>query len=342
MFLNIGFSNDWWNKNHGLDFGRDTYMDPVRKMRMQDEMDKAMYGLYGKWGFLDHLAEVGTLSKPSVAVEPFGHRFLPAMFGVPVCYQRSQAPWAEVRPLSRGQIMALGPITKEEFAERPCVREVIRQCEALKGIGRPCSAQQNLGSVANTVEYLRGMDMFYDFADDPELTHTLNLRVTEMLLMAYEYFAEYDGVRPGMGIGNCSVAVLSPGVYREFFYPYDRMVMERARENGVNFYIHQDSRVDPFIPAYRAFEYLHGFDIGEDTDVRLFRENFPDITINIYIYTKTLRTLAPREIYGAVMRLADSAKPLQKAGFSAYDIDPDVPEASIDALCEAYSALSKQ
>lgn len=342
MFLNIGFSNEWWHVRYGLDFGRDTYMDPLKKVEMQDRMDDVLYERYGKWGFLDHLSSVGTLSRPSVAVEPYGHRIIPALFGAPVRYQKDQAPWACANILDREQIMALTPITREAFAQQPCVKEVIRQYETLKATGRTCSAQQNLGSCVNTISYLRGMDFFYDFVDDPELVHTLNSRITEMILMAYSYFAEYDGMIAGMGVGNCSVAMLSPNVYREFFYPYDRRIMERARELGIPFHIHQDSCVDPFIPEYRAFEHLQSFDVGDDTDVGLFRQNFPDILINVFLYTKTLRTLKPEALYDFVLKLAQKGRPYENIGFSAYDIDLDVEEDRIVALCEAYRTLSRE
>lgn len=48
MFLNLGFSNAWWNKLYSLDFSEYIYMDPLEKVRCQDFMDSVIRERFGR------------------------------------------------------------------------------------------------------------------------------------------------------------------------------------------------------------------------------------------------------------------------------------------------------
>ena len=317
-------------------------MDPLAKIHAQQMMDAVMRREFGKWGFLDQFDEVSVLSRPSVGIEPYGNRFFPALFGAEVHYKSDQAPWAHTAMLQKEQIMSTAPLTKGEFSRLPLVLEIVRQHKILRDIGFACSTQQNPGSVMNTAIYLRGDSLFLDFYDEPEMVHKLFGLITNAMLVAHEYFCDIDGEVSPMGVGNCTVTMLSPKIYAEFVRPYDMRIMERARELCVPFSIHQDSLVDAFLPAYReGFDYLHNFDVGCDSDIGLFRRLFPDININVFLYTSTLRNLSAEELYEFVLQMAYKGEPLTNIGFSVYDVDVEVPREKIDSICEAYAYLKK-
>lgn len=339
MFLNLGFSNAWWNKLYSLDFSEYIYMDPLEKVRCQDFMDSVIRERFGRFGFLDNLNETAVLSQPSVAVEPYGHRFIPAMFGSPVRYCYNQAPWAETFMLDKDYIMTLEPLTKEQFTAHPLVREIVRQCNILKVRGRKCSAQQNLGSVMNTAIYLRGMELFLDFEDNPEMVHKLFSLITSMMLTSYDYFCGIDGKQSSLGVGNCTVTMLSPQIYEQFVRPYDIAVMDHAKSHGIPFMVHQDSNVDPFVKSYKSFYYLNSFDIGCDTNITRFRSEFPDIKINVFIYTSVLHEKNERELFDYIVGIAVKGGSLDRIGFSVFDIDDNVPMERVESLCKAYMFL---
>ncbi|MCL2351754.1 MAG: hypothetical protein FWC55_04390 [Firmicutes bacterium] len=330
MFLNIGFTDEWWYKKHGIRFDRAAFMDPLLKAAQQDKMNGVMRGLFDKWRFLTF---------PAASVEPFGHRYTPAMFGAPIRYQIDQPPWAQTIKLEKDVIMSMEPVTEAELSEHPCVKEIIRQCEVMKKAGRPASAQQNFGGVMNTAIYLRGDSLFYDFYDEPEMIRKLFGLIVDMILTSHEYFCKIDGHLSPIGIGNCSVAMLSPEIYTEFVRPFDMRIMEYARERGISFGIHQDSFLDPFIEAYRAFDYAAAFDIGADTDVARFRRAFPEQTVNVCFYASTLSGHSAEGLYDFMAETAQKGGPLDRIGFTVTDIDIDVPMEKIIGVCDAYAYL---
>lgn len=341
MFLNIGYSHEWWHLHQGIDFDESFYHDPLKKLANQDRMDAWMRKRFAPWGLFETPTDTKVVSSPTIAIEPYGHRFIPVMFGTPLLYSADQPPWAQEITLDDDEIMSRKPLAREEFAAHPFVREIVRQYALLKAAGRPCSAQQNLGSVANTMIYLRGPNLFYDFYDKPKVMHHLLELITEMMITAYDYFCDVDGCVTPLGIGNCSVAMFSPAVYREFCFPNDLRLMNHARSRNVTFSIHQDSRIDPYIPAYQPFDYLSGFDIGCDSDIRMFRDAFPDIEINIFLYTGTLHSHSASQLYNLIIDMAEQGRPYSRVGFSVYDIDPGVSEDKIDSICDAYVFLKE-
>ena len=342
MFLNLGYSNEWWHKYYGFRFDESLYRDPLAKLDVQNKINCVMREKFSRWGFLEHLDQTNVISRFSVDIEPYGHRFIPAMFGAPIRYADDQTPWAHTIKLEDEYIMSLEPMKKAEFMSHPLVEEIVRQHHVMKDAGKICSAQQNIGSVINTAIYLRGDDLFYDFTDKPEVIHKLFSLITNMLLLSYDYFSEIDNYWPPLGIGNCSVAMLSPRVYKKFCLPCDKAVMEHAKKIGVPFAIHQDSLIDPFIPVYKEFDYLSSFDIGCDSNVALFRENYPHLDINIFLYTSTLRSLTAGQLYDLILKQGEEGKPYSKIGFSVYDIDLDVTDDKIESICDAFTILKEK
>ena len=118
--------------------------------------------------------------------------------------------------------------------------------------------------------------------------------------------------------------------------------MEYARKLNVPFMIHQDSNVGAFTEQYKNFNYLVSFDVGCDTDVERFRRAFSDITLNIFIYTSVLHEKTESELFDFIVETASKSGPLDKIGFSVYDIDLNVPDDKINGICKAYAYLKEK
>jgi hypothetical protein len=204
----------------------------------------------------------------------------------------------------------------------------------MRALGHLCSAQQNTGSVINTAIYLR-KNLFTDFYDKPEVIHRLFDLITNRMECSLQYFAKADGYASDIGVGNCCVCMLSPSVYEEFNRPCDDRMMKLAQKMGVRFSIHQDSDVTPYIKSYRPFGYLYSFDVGQDTDLVSFRSAFPDVIMNIFVYSVWLLENEGPAIVQGIKDMVSKAGPPEKVGISCYDIDVRTSDAKIEALCQA-------
>jgi len=339
MFLNIEFSYDWWNRRYGLCFNRDVYFDPDKKRAQRAVMDKESEKRFPWYKDLTRGMEESAISVTSMSVEPFGHRFIPALFGCEISYADSNPPWAENNILSPEEIDAMPFLTMDEFRQDERVRIITEQASRAREKYGWFSAQQNLGSVMNTAIYLRGMELFTDYAERPDTIHKLFALITNRMTLSHEYFSEFDGKPSGVGVGNCSVCMISPAAYADFNRRYDLTMMELAKGRGVTFSLHQDSDLTKYIDVYRAFDYLYSFDIGFDTDISLFREGFPDTALNICLYTSFLGDRTPDEIRKDIQKLAADAGDPALTGFSCFDIDDNIPDENVTALYEAVHSI---
>ena len=328
MELYLDFACEWWNSLYGVRFDRDYYFDPdinISRRRLMDAALRERFPWYDEY----------RPDAPVYSAEPFGHRFIPAMFGCEIAYADAAAPWAENHILSPEAIEAMPMLSTDEYARDEKVKTVAELTGyARKKYGR-CHGGQNLGSVMNTAIYLRGMDLFTDFYERPAAVEKLFGLITNRMILSYEYGAALDGSYPDTGVGNCAVCMISPEIYENFVYRHDRAMMELAARHNVRFGVHHDSDATPYIGCYRRFEYLHHFDVGCETDIRSYRENFPGATLNIYLYTHFLAERTSAGIIRDVAGLAALSGDRSLTRFTCADIDSGVPDEKVNALYEA-------
>ena len=334
MFLNLGFSYSWWNYFYNLEFDENFYLNPDNKIITAKKMSET---LTERFSWYDQVVnkDRGVSSSDNIDIEPFGHRFFPAMMGCKIKYSKAQPPWAEHNLMSVEQVLALENMTAEKFRNSDNVRLITDQVKYVREKYRSCSSQQNLGSVINTGIYIRGLELFSDYIENPQVVHKLYQVITSVMENAYDYFSELDGRKSDIGLGNCTVCMISPEQYANFNRVYDAHMMEKARKLGVKFNMHQDSNVTPYIKAYQPLDYINIFDVGCDTNIREFRKGFPNVIINTFVYSGFLCERTPEQIERDLRTLIEEAGGREKIGFSCYDIDETISDDKVAAIMRA-------
>ncbi len=239
--LGLGLTYKLLHDRFGFAFGERYHRDLDYRVETAMEIDRAVFEVYGKIG-LGYKEPF-----PRVSIEPFGHRFLPAMYGCACGYADDAEPWSRPRVLSKEEVEALPPWSQERFEASEPVRLVLSQIEQLKRrYGayripdkefnphcRGMSGVQNLGSAINTAFSVQGQQLFMDYLAQPESVRRLYANVTWLTLLCLDRFSRADGWPLGdVFVGDCAVSMISPRHYAEFNYPEDRQLMEYARSAG--------------------------------------------------------------------------------------------------------------
>lgn len=315
----------------GFDLGERYHVDLDHRIRTTMEIDRAVFDTYGEIG-LGYEEPF-----PRVSIEPFGHRFMPAMYGCETGYCEDGDPWARPRVLGRAEIESLGPWTVERLEQSEPVRVVLSQIEQLKRRYEPyrvpdeqfnphcrtMSSLQNLGSVINTAFSIQGHHLFLDYLDEPTLVHRLYENITELTLLCLDYFPKVDGwPLRDVFIGNCTVSMISPAHYAAFNLPYDRRLMDYTRSIGARFMLHQDSDVNLHLENYARFDYLHALDFGQDTDFETLARRFPNAEVNCILFPAWVEAGGMGEIRGELLRLMQQGKRFPAFSFTLLEIDP--------------------
>lgn len=349
--LGLGLAYQLVHERFGFDLGEEFHRNLDCRIVTGMEIDRAVFEAYGGLGlgFKEPF--------PRVSIEPFGHRFVPAMYGCPCSYAVDAEPWSRPRVLSTKEIDALPPWTAERFADSAPVRLVADQIGQLKQRyatyrvpdrefnphWRRMSAVQNLGSVINTAFSIQGEQLFVDYAENPDAVRKLYAHITQLMLLGLERFATLDGwPLQDVFVGNCTVAMISPEDYAKFSYPEDRRLMEYARSVGARFTIHQDSEANRQLENYAKFEHLHGFDLGQDTDFERLATLAPHAEVNCILFPAWIEAHGPDHIRAELTRLMTVGRRFPRFSFTMWEIDTRLDGAPLHTFYDAFRRCARE
>ncbi len=331
--LGLGFTYQLLHDRFGFDFAERYHRDLDYRIKTTIEIDRAVFDCYGRLG-AGHENPA-----PRVSIEPFGHRFMPAMYGCPCGFAADADPWSRPLVLGKPEIDALEPWTPERFEQSEPVRLVLSQIEQLKRgyerYRRPdrvfnphyraMSGLQNLGSVINTAFSIQGQQLLLDYLDDPGTVRGLYENITDLMLLCLDRFAGADGWAPAdVFLGNCTVAMISPRQYAALNWPEDRRLMDYARSIGARFMVHQDSGATPHLENYARFDYVQAFDLGQDTDFEKLARLCPTASVNCILFPAWVGSAPLDELGAELKRLLRLGRRLRSFSFSLYDVDTEL------------------
>ena len=328
--LRMGLTHKLAHDRFGFDMGERYHRDLDYRIQTTMEIDRAMFDTYGSIG-LGYEQPF-----PRVSIEPFGHRFVPAMYGCETAFAVDGDPWGKPRVLCRDEILRSPPWTIERFERSEPVQMVLNQIRQLRQRYaafrlpdkefdphyRAMSSLQNLGSVVNTAFSLQGEELFIAYVTDPDLVQWLYAHITQLMLVCLEYFTREDGWRLNdVFVGNCTVAMLSPAQYSQLNETHDRCLMGHARDLGAHFMLHQDSHVNPHLENYARFEYLQAVDFGQDTDFERWACLRPDVAVNCILFPSWIAAHTMDDVGAELSRLMRIGLRFPAFSFTMLEID---------------------
>jgi hypothetical protein len=345
--LSMGLTPRLLRERFGLDYGERFHKDILYRIETLMEMDRSVW---------DSFREIGLGYRepfPRATIEPFGHRFVPVLYGSPCLYSAGEEPVAVLRRLDPQELRELPPWTAESLKATEAVREVIAQYRAARqrygdlaafaermGYNphyQPLSCQQNLGSVINTAVSVFGQEALLFYVDDPQLLKAFYRHITDLMLLCLGLFSEEEGRRPAeLFVGNCTVAMISPQHYEECNLACDRKLSEYACSIGARFLVHQDSDVTPHLENYARLGYVQDLDFGQDTDFRKAAELFPGYRANCILFPSWIASTSAEAMREELLRIMKAARGFSRFSFSIFEVDPALAEGKIFEFYEIF------
>jgi hypothetical protein len=345
--LGMGLTSALLHQEFGLDFGERFHSDILFRVRTLMEIDRLVWEAFGDLG-LGYEEPF-----PRATVEPFGHRFVPVMYGSGCAYGDSEEPAARYRRLDPAELASLPAWSPERFEASEPVRQVTEQVKALRARYdqldqyaarmdynphyRPLSALQNLGSVINTAVSTFGEEVLFLYEDDPQLLRSFYRNVTELMLMCLERFPLLDG-RPldHVFVGDCTVAMISPRQYEVCNLDFDSELCGRAAAIRAAFLVHQDSDVTPHLSNYARLGAVSELDFGQDTDFARAAGLFPGASANCILFPSWVAATPLSEIRAELHRLMQAGRAFKRFTFSIFEVDPALAAGKIYEFTEVF------
>ena len=321
----------WYHGNYGLCFGERYIFDPEYRVRTEMERQRLLYDRFGDLG-------VGSPDPQPTPTLPTVNGALPALFGAELTFSDDKFPIDEAANLSEDECWALSvPDLEDSYP----TREFLQQAEYLATrYGRPPNPYTTMGPL-NTAIKVRGTQVLADIIVNPDLAHHVfnvmcntKLRAISEFFDRFNYLDYYPDYLPATS--NCTVWLISPGMYEEVLLGYDRRMRHFFADRfGLDgFSIHHCGRVDEYVDVYGRLP-VSSLHVGYRSDVKHVRATLPEIRFGRLLDPSWLKRAGSSEVYDEARRLMEEGYPLDRFYLDAADVEYGTPDDNIRALFAA-------
>ncbi len=325
------FSEAWFHRHYGLEFGEQYYTDPVHRTEQDREARRLVHERFGALG----LGKSDPAPLPHLEI--CGHRFLPALLGCEVFYQSDQSP--AVRHLPVSSVREVAAIPKPDLASNCWAQEFRRQARTLIGRYGYVDATINHGGPINVASTALGTEAFLYLAE-PSAEFQAFLRIiADLCLETYDQLTLPFNPRldPGreLFLGNCPVVMMDPETYRDEVFPADRYLRDHVKKFG----LHHCGAMDRYLSHYQGLGPCEYIEIGWGSAVSKVRQAFPTTTLDLMLNIPAVQAMPQDRLADILREMVSQAAPraLVRDIFMA-DIGPDVPDATVEQFVEAANA----
>lgn len=336
--VEVIFNPNWWYRNYGIAFDESFYFD--RALRIQNDltMRRALYERF-------RLGEPNPGPRPIVGSEHVAGGFvMPALFGCKIQFAPNAAPTPVPRDLGAEEAMA---ITAPDFATSWPMNQLIADLDTLQREFNCVCGDFDLDGILNTALQIRGQQFFMDFYQAPELAHHLLSLVTEAQIAVGTYMRGRTGtlslstnrstvnVDPSIFLhSNCSVQMVSPRIYEEFLFPYEKRLAEKLAPYGIH---HCGDNLQLYAPCYGRLPVVF-FDVGWGSDVARCRKELPTAFLNLRLNPVRMLQCTTAEIRRDAEQLLAAAGDTRNVGLCCINMDYGTPDENVRAMLEVAAA----
>ena len=196
-------------------------------------------------------------------------------------------------------------------------------------------------SLFETMQSLRPFeDVLIDITQDTPEINRLGDLLTEyyMTLVENALAAGCDGVGFGDDFGTQQAMMISPKVWRRYFYPRYKALMDPIHQAGKKVFFHSCGKIGPILEGLK--------EVGADTiwpqlplfNHRELSRRCRDLGLVVQLHPDRgdlLQRATPQEVYDYVIRLVDEFETLSGGSWLYLEVDPGFPWANVEAMYHA-------
>ena len=331
--VDVTFHPSWWNRYAGIEFDEKFFFDAALRVEKDRDMRRALFEHFGDYG----IGEKDPLPRPILFSDLIACGFLYSqLLGCEVKFSGADAPQVLCASLTDEAAFSLKAPRLDTNA---LWRDVEKQIEYLQNRFGGVISAINLQGIQNIALDLRGQDLFMDYYDEPSLAHNLLSAATELSLeIGKRLYAVSESVSGGVtsiikqacpGVyltSNCSVTMISNGMYCDYLLRYDTLLAEAFTDFGIH---HCGSNMENVIEGYLKVPNLRFIEIGAGSDLNkiagaLRAHGREDIVSCIRYSPVRLKDANAEQIRQDTMNAIDAFGSDENLCFSCVGIDADV------------------
>ena len=340
--FDIVLSPEWWNKNENIIFDHDFFFHPLKRVEVEQQMEKILYERWGKFGMGQHKDEV----RPEIGAVHLASGFLLSeMMGCHVNYSESHPP--QVLPAHQ----EMRNIDANEVFRSASFRKLIALTDSLKQKYGYLTGDINWGGILNIAMDLRGEDIFIDMMMTPEEVKDYFGGIAKVIEKFTSFLQTETGStsisvnrgvrhmkKPVLLHSECSHTMISEEDYENFLLPFDQK-WSTKRPFGIHYCGSDPHRMAASFAKIPNLDYL---DLGWGGDVKILREHLPSTFLNIRLSPVEIAGNSHEQIRETIIRLVHDSENPFLTGVCCINMDDSVSDEKIDAIFETMDELKKE
>ncbi len=331
MRVSLGFEPMWYTQRCDVDFSRRWHTDPIYRhatlVVMKVELHRA-FPIVEYWD-VNRTDDTWTISGV------YGSYFIAQGFGCELEYASDRWPSVIRRPaLSLEQ---LANLTLDDLLNAPIVADLFRQMDTIEREGGKVHGYFSWQGVLNNAFNIYGQHIFTGMVETPELAHRFYALITHAMIVLAQRVQErqraFGFQIDQLDVSNCVMNMISPRMYREFIFPYDKTIAEQFEYFGLHTCNWNATRYLQDIAQLPKVGYI---DMGVETNLPQAKSFFPEARRAV-MYSPVKLQDAPRdEIERDMRQIRDELSPCD---IVMADIQWTTPDSRVNELLQICRAL---
>lgn len=333
MRVSLGFEPDWYCQRCEVDFSESWHNDPLYRRESLKKMKAEVRRRFPQVSYWNEANEddLATISGC------FGIYFISAVFGFTLRYAPNRWPLLE-----RGRHITVDEIKQldvKTLIQGPFVEALFNQMDFIEAHWGKIHGYLHFQGVLNNAFHMRGQDIFLDMIESPDLVHHFFGIICEVMIeLAQQVQARQrcSGFSIDfLTVSNCTVNMISPAMYREFVFPYDKKIAQSFERFGVHTC---NWKINPYIDAFRELPKLGYLDMGMESDLPRVKETFPHARRAVIYWPTKLVDASLEEIQRDMARVYRELSPCDVA---MADMQASTPDQRVIEFLDICRALEK-
>ena len=305
MRVSLGFEPGWFCQRCGVDFSERWHQNPFYRhdslVKMKRELCKAFPSIsYWNEGYKDDLATISGC---------YGAYVIPKVFGFPLVYKEDR--WPEIdKSKEKLSIREIEKLDVDEILSSSSVEEIFHQMDIIEAEWGKIHGYLNWQGILNNAFLLRRENIFTDFYDRPGLVHhffSIISVVTIRLAQKVQERQRNSGFYINhFCVSNCTVNMVSPEIYREFLFPYDKRIAESFERFGMHTC---NWNVTPHLEEIKKLPKVGYLDMGVVSDMKKVKKMFPETRRAVMYSPVRLQEASLDELKKDMKKIYDDLSP---------------------------------
>ena len=339
--VDIVLAPEWWYKNEGITFDEDFFFHPVRRVEVEQQMEKILFERWGKFGIGEHRNE----KRPEIGAVHLAAGFLLSeMLGCEVRYSENHPPQVIA---ANGKLQS---IDIEKAFVSPAFRKIKNLADELTKKYGYLTGDINWGGILNIAMDLRGESIFLDMMMTPEDVTLYFEGIAGVVEKFTQWLISKTGTtsisvnrvvrhfgQPVLLHSQCSHTMISEEDYENFLLPFDQKWCKK-RPYGIHY-----CGADPhrMAPSFAKIAHLDFLDVGWGGDLKMLRQFLPETFLNIRLSPVEIARQTNDEIRETIHRLITDSGDLALTGVCCINMDDSVSDEKIDVIFETVEEIKK-